>query len=443
MTASSRFEKNRLLLMVVILLLGFALQLVVLRQLAAHSPFIYNLPPAVDQVVYISNARAFLTGDWPGATPFELAPYESLFLGLTFALGGDMDGLFFPRLLQALIGTLTIALTYKLGQWAFKTGIGLAAALVLALYSPAIFYNLELTTAPHTTLWVTLALLLMLAYDRWRQWRYPALAGLVIGVAALARPNALIILGGMGLWLLSLRLPRRQKWTAILLMGGAALLPLLWPMAHNTVLLGQPTFITTTGAYNLYIGNNPEATGVFISLPEDLIAAVAAGEASYTAETLRYIAAQPGDWLAMLGQKLVMALVSSDMELGSNVNYHYWGVRFSSVLGILQPLRYDLLVLLALFGLIMVRRRKGARLLYLTWGVYLLSMVIFFVQARFRLAMVPALAVLAAATVFEMARRYRRGDKKVLLLVFALVLAYVALLIRYVYLLSGGVQIVS
>lgn len=439
-------RRTSLPLLVIVLLIAFAAQLIVLSELRASSPYILTVPDGVDQIDYVANARAFAAGEWPRADEgFELSPYMSLYLGIIFASVGDVPGLDVARVGQTLIGVLTVALTYHLGRRLFSPAIGLVAALALALYSPALFYNTELTTAPHTTLLVTGALVLVETYGRRAPHsRYAILAGLVIGLGAWARPNVLVVLGGFGLWLWGLRLPARAKWRGILLLGLAAALALLPPAIHNTRATGMLSLTTTTGPYNLYIGNNPGATGVFQHVPDDLKAAIARGETSYSAEVRRFITGAPLDWLALLGRKIAMYLVASDMELGSNVNYHFWGVAYSTVLRVTGwVLRYELIALLALLGSVLIRRRRGVPLLYLSLLAYMAGVVLFFMQARIRMAFVPVLIVLAVATAAEIIQRWRRGDRLVLILVIAVLVAYGALLVRYAYLLSGGIQIIS
>jgi len=287
--------------------------------------------------------------------------------------------------------------------------------LLLALYSPALFYNLELTDAPHTTALVMFALVMAEIFGRRRQHaRYMMAAGLAIGLATWARPNVLIVLAGIAVWLLQLRLPRQVRRRGIAVMVLSSALVLAWPSYHNLRATGRFALTTTTGPYNLYIGNNPNATGVFMAVPDELKDAIERGETSYT------------------------------MELGSNVNYHYWGVRYSPLLRITGwVVHFELLALLAVTGLVLIRQRKGVGLLYLTLGSYTAGMILFFMQARIRMAFVPVIILLAVKTVDEMIRRWRRGDRLIGVVALAILVAYLILLVRYAYLLAGGIRIVS
>jgi len=213
-------------------------------------------------------------------------------------------GYLVARLGQVLLGMLTVALTYHLGRRIFSPALGFVAALLLALYSPALFYNLELTDAPHTTALVMFALVMAEIFGRRRQHaRYMMAAGLAIGLATWARPNVLIVLAGIAVWLLQFRLPRQVRRRGIAVMVLSSALVLAWPSYHNLRATGRFALTTTTGPYNLYIGNNPNTTGVFMAVPDELKDAIERGETSYTAEVVSYITSQPLDWLQLMVEK--------------------------------------------------------------------------------------------------------------------------------------------
>jgi hypothetical protein len=216
---------------------------------------------------------------------------------------------------------------------------------------------------------------------------------------------------------------------------------LLIPTWHNFQVEHRLKFVTTTGDYNLYIGNNPQATGVYQKVPAELLQRVDSGQTTYLAEVGRFVLNQPLSWLGLMGRKTILYLVGSDLELGSNENFYFWGEQFSYVLSLL-PLRYELISLLSLLGVRYVWQQR-AMLLFLCYGIYMLGTILFFVQARFRMPLVPILILISTAAVFEFYRRYRAGDKAILVVVVGLVLALGALLIRYYYLLNGGLVIVS
>ena len=435
----SRFRLNRRQTILIILWLALTLQLLTLKELEANSPFFYNFPFDVDQQYYIQDALDFQEGRWPAGTAFDLSPLYSFYLGFIFKFLGN--SIVLPRIFQAFEGVLACALLYKLGSKVFNPRIGLWATVLLATYAPFIYYNLELLTAAHSSLLIVLALWLAMLYARKTRSIYLYGIGLALGLAALGQPQNFILLAGIGWWFLCLKQPPARRILSVFIIFAVAGAVTAFPTWHNYQITGRFQFITTTGDMNLYIGNNPQATGVFIPVPLELQADIQAHQTSYPAETLKFIKDKPLAWLGLLGRKLVFFLVGSDAELGSNENFHFWGALYSVVLRLL-PLRYELISLLSLIGLRFVWQRKSA-LLYGCYGLYAISTVLFFVEARFRMPFTPILILLSTAAGFEFYRRYRQGDKAILLLVFGLLLAMAALLIRYYYLLSGNLTIVS
>lgn len=127
---------------------------------------------------------------------------------------------------QALVGTAIILAAFALAN-ALAGGVaGLIAAAVTAFYPPLVAYTGELLTEPLAALLVTLSsLTLAHAWGRWPPWRF-ALAGVLLGSAALVRSELLLmaIMGAVFVGLASLRWlgPRRSGLAAAALTIGAA-----------------------------------------------------------------------------------------------------------------------------------------------------------------------------------------------------------------------------
>jgi hypothetical protein len=92
------------------------------------------------------------------------------------------------------------------------------------------------------------------------------LTGLVFGLAALVREMGLVLAGVMAL-VLGVWAWRAGTWPRGIALGASVLLgsaAVVFPWSvRNYVILGQVVPICVNGPINLYIGNNPEATGVF------------------------------------------------------------------------------------------------------------------------------------------------------------------------------------
>jgi tetratricopeptide (TPR) repeat protein len=134
------------------------------------------------------------------------------------------------------------------GSWA-----GLAAAALWLAYHPSMFFASRPIGEALAIALLTAALLL-------RSRRSPqsaGLAGVLCGVASLARPNLLLVAGA---WTLDALSRRRWRCAGLIVAGGVlALLPTL---ARNLAVSGHPVAISANGGITLYHGNAPGARGI-------------------------------------------------------------------------------------------------------------------------------------------------------------------------------------
>ncbi|MBU0742271.1 tetratricopeptide repeat protein [bacterium] len=230
--------------------------------------------------------------------------------------------------------------------------------------------------------------------------------------------------------------PWRRAAPAVL----AVALLLLPAVLFNSLRSGRPVGPSLNGGVNLYIGNGPAANGFFLSLrgfdmredpsgarllTEKLRIAVpgaAAADRAWARMAWRSIASDParalGLWLRKVRLHLVAVEFSQVSQLGS------WA-REAPLLRLLA-VPYGMLAAGGLLGLLLVGFRD-ARLR--PWAAALLLLVaaqsVFFVVTRYRLVLVPVLALLGAAAAADLSSR--RGRRR-LVGVVAIVAAVLAVL---------------
>jgi tetratricopeptide (TPR) repeat protein len=403
-------------------LLGFAVRLVSLLGLRASDVGGLLLG---DASTYDPWARAIAAGDWVGRGVFYQAPLYPYFLGLIYALAGP--SLLAARLAQAVMGGAACVALALAGRAFFDRRTGYLAGVLLALYPPAIFYDgqIDKTNLTGLLLAILLALLGRLITRPTRT--TAALAGVTLGLLALARENALILAPVLVLWALWFFRGRaaRSLALAILLGTAAALAPVA---IRNAIVGGELQLTTAQAGPNFYMGNNPQADGTTAPLvPGHADPAYERADATHLAEQalgrpltpgqvstywmrrgLDFIRTQPGRWAALLVRKTALMMNAIEvMDTEDMYTYRKW----SPPLRWLSPLfGFGIVLPLAAAGVALsAARRRRLAVLYAIAVAYALGLLAFFVLGRYRypLALLALLFASAALTGARTAGRRR------------------------------------
>ncbi len=407
------------------------------------------LHPTVDALFHHLMAMSIASGAITSGEPFFRAPFYSYFLGLIYFVTGDSIG--FARFIQLVIGAFTPVLTFLVARRIFNRTIAIVASLLVLLCGDLVYFEAELLLE---FLVVTLLLLTWYFYLRFRdslRWNWLLLSGLATGLAIITRPNSAVVLPVMIylLWTDRSEFPEsktRKEITSYLLL---ALLPIVVVLAHN-ITRPQPAFtIATQGGVNFYIGNNKDADGVSAIMPGKLGYDWQYNDIKYQAEyaeqralspvqvsdyyyqqALHDIAANPGHWLGLEIKKLYLIFSGSDISNNRNL------IAFRSQFVTLKflPVGMAILAPLGLIGMVIVfRRSRFSRGLIFCVLLYVASFVVYFVNSRFRLPALPLLAMLSAATLFEIYQLARRHSYRRVALVTAPVIILLIFLNSNVY----------
>jgi hypothetical protein len=408
-----------------LLLVALLVRLVVLASLSARDPLLTALHS--DPAYYDAWARALAAGEehQPGR-PAWLPPLYPWALSALYRVTGG--GLMATLVAQGLLGLVTTGLIVLLGERVCGRRAGLAAGWLFTLYLPVSFFETRfLPVNLATPLSVGALLAAVAAMEREREGRAlrPAfVAGLLAGLAALARPNLMLALP---LLAVALRFPGRRRAQSeagrprrplllpgLLLLGGA--LGVAPGLAANVLRSGEPVLVSANGGVNFWLGNNPDARGTFhapgpewgaIEAQRDVSVARASAalgrevgerEASrwWFGEGLAFLRERPGAAARLWGRKL-LDLVSS-REYG--VQYVVGAHREVAPALWIAPLPFGLLLLLAALGWIGPARGRGALVAWLAAGIA--ATLLYFTYSRFRLPLLPALLPFAGRGVFRL-----------------------------------------
>jgi Tfp pilus assembly protein PilF len=392
--------KERRTLLLAIALLALVLRLIYIWQIS-HAPFFHlRLGDAAE---YHQWALRIVGGDWRGEGVFYQAPLYPYFLAAVYGTFGD--GVAMVRFVQAVIGAGSCVLLAAAGMTLFGRWGALAGAL-LAIYPPAIFLDGLLEKTALVTFFTAALLSLIAGRIKFREFS----VGVVLGLLALTRENALLLAVPVLLWFL---VAERRPGAAAAFVAGCALV--LLPVGVRNYAVGGEFHLTTSQfGPNFYIGNHAGANGLYDPLvvghgsvaDERADATRIAEEAEgrklapsevssyWTSRAFDFIRTQPGAWVGQLGRKL--ALTYNAVEIADTESQEVYA-EWSSLLRVLAPLSFGVILCLAAFGLCMTA--SSWRDLWFLHGIaltYTLSIVMFYVFARYRFPLVPVLVLLGA-----------------------------------------------
>jgi tetratricopeptide (TPR) repeat protein len=261
---------RHLLVLAVIIAAGAVLRGFYLAE-SAHKPD-FNRPMA-DAGFHDYWARALVSGDWsPPANdpdphinkvPFVRPPGYPYFLAFAYAITGK--SYVGARIVQMVLGLVNCWLAYLLGRAVFNRAVGLFSAAMMAGYWGLLYIEVELHDP---TLLITLSLCFFLTIAAWlrdRRTKELVVAGALLGMMILVRPNVGIFLVAAAPWIWW---QGRRQWKPAAVFVAAAFVAVLPATVRNLVVAGDPVLVSANGAINLYIGNNASADGVSTRIPD-------------------------------------------------------------------------------------------------------------------------------------------------------------------------------
>ncbi|MBI1796934.1 MAG: glycosyltransferase family 39 protein [Candidatus Eisenbacteria bacterium] len=230
--------------------------------LLARLAFVAALPREIlwrDGREFETIARSILAHHGYGLQTLRPPGYPTFIAGVYALFGPSILAL---RLVEALLATAAVGVVAVVGGRRFGPLAGWIAAMLMALHP--VLALLPSTQYSENVLVLMLVLAFTATDAAWARgglarW---GLAGALLGIAALVRPNAVLLLPGLALGLLAALRGERRPW---LLPGLAAALALVvavtpWIVRCHRV-QGAWYFIATGGGRQFFLGNSAHATG--------------------------------------------------------------------------------------------------------------------------------------------------------------------------------------
>lgn len=421
--------------------LALLLRLIWIQQYQSSPMFDF---PLLDFTHFDHRAREILSGQWFSEN-YLFNPLYPLFLSFVYKVFGT--DLFFPRLLQAIFGAVGVLLVYRISSSFFNRRTAVISAVLAASYSPLIYYDgLLMATSLITFLLLLVVWLLLKSMDT-KSMLCVFLAGIAMGFIVLGRPNFLLVAVMLIPWLAVNGNPKRMlpqvlRCSLFVLSIGLVISPIT---VHHLIQDHEFVLVARHGGINFYIGNHAEATGAYKSIPgvsdtpgkqildshkiacQKLGRELSSSEVSsyWMNQSFHFIKTQPGKAAKLILRKI--ALFWGNKELPSEYSIDF-DRKFHWFLAMPFP-KFATIAPFAILGLIILSRKqlkaldRSFVLLILVFSV-MISVVLFFVHARYRMAVTPWLCILAGVTADDILSRIRnRSWQELISIAVCLVLA--------------------
>ena len=410
--------------------------------------------PMVDEKWHWLWAQEILEKSFWGEGSYFRGPlYPYLLAFLYFITDASI---FWAKFLQILICGLTATYIFKIGRRLFNETVGVISGLAYALYGTLVFYEamfLIPVLFMFLIVWGMCRLIENQDSSSLKSW---AVTGIIFGLAAVTRPNIILVVPFLALWLFFRHRKPSLDWKIsmrpALVMVAGMFLAIAPVTIRNYAVTGDLILISSQGGINIYLGNNEAADGLTMIMPEvelgqsitwDMFIPVTSAAAEkemgrelsdaevssfWTGKAVSFVVNNPGKFLALVWKKSVYLLSGFENSDASDIYYQrrksslysllLWDNIISFPFGLLLPI-----VFMSLF----VLRKDFKKLLplYIFILAYIPSIVLFLVSARHRLPLIPFLIIIAGAGAYTLLKSPKKLTKPNIALVLTIFAAAV------------------
>jgi 4-amino-4-deoxy-L-arabinose transferase-like glycosyltransferase len=374
-----------------ILMLTFAIRLI--------WGLLVPVSPVSDANMYHSFAQEIAAGRgyvYPGGEATAYWPVgPSALYGAFYALLGVHGWVVI--LVNLILSSISVAGIYQLGLLYFDRTIARIAALLFAFWPAWIAF----TTVPNSELpLMTLVIWAFVARGTGKlpHWARTVLSTALLVAAAFMRPTVLPLIVLLPLLDQPFRKPAQTVLHVILALVVAAILLTPWA-ERNRALFGEPVLISANFGINLWMGNNPQANGAYMSVPEINLNTKneVVRDNHYKGLALDFIRENPGLYLRLCLNRVAHSFDRESIGIAWNQN---------SLAPALQPIlkagsaAYWLAIFsLSLIGVGVFLRENPLRLfdpLVVTPALFAAVALLIVGQDRYHMPMTPFIALFAA-----------------------------------------------
>ncbi len=394
-----------------------------------NNPFFDFVPPAWDQDIFDKGGKEFAHGNLLAKDPNQsdvFSPLYKYFLGIIYWLFGETYKAVWS--VQFLLGTGSALLIFKTANYFFKPTIGFLAALLFTFYGPNWLYEGSLYRASLTTFLTISSCYGILWASSKPTMAKMASSAVLLSLVMQCRSNNLLLVpvGFFFVWKTIPNLVENKKalinfFTAVFILCS---LPLLYRgyLIHDRIV-----FYDQGGAETLLMSNLPDYPGrgyghspSFESFLKD--------HRLTTPSVIKFLLQaaweNPKSFIELYLRKLFFLF--NNYEAPTTLNFYL----FQEISPILRwcSIPFAFFGSLGIIGIIISKRENNHwTLLHAYFFTHLLMFLPFYTASRFRLPVVPFLAIFSAHAIFWIWEKFKRKQwpQSVVILLLALILALV------------------
>ncbi len=421
----SFFEKHAWLFIGAILLASFIIRLIYINQLS-HS--IFNKPFGLDEEFYDNWGLSISRGQIIGKTVFYGLPLYPYFIGLLYRIFGH--SIFVVRFAQTVIGTLNCFLVYLIGKNVFSKKAALISAAIFSFYGLFVFYEGQLISVTLSIFLNLLVILLLMRSFQNKRKSGVFLSGILIGFSSLAMSGILAICPFVIFGIFRFFNKKSVSIFVSMILLTGVLCPIGLAAIHNYIAEKDIVFVTAHGGITFYTGNNPNAKPYFSPIKEidgtdiqsfiegsrgvaerDLKRHLRPSEVSsyWMKKAVDFIVHNPPEYTKLMFQKFLFLYNSSEIQ---DISIDYVKMKkYTPILGI-TFLNFFIIIPFAILGIgLHLKLDKKTYLLYSYIISYSLAVILFMVNSRYRLPLLPVFIIFAGYGVCKIYETFRVNKK--------------------------------
>ena len=346
----------------------------------------------------MESTNEFLKGNWLGSQvpPRYSLAYSYLIAFLYTFFPQNINTLF---VFQILLGLLAVYVFYRTGSLLFgNKNVGLIAAFIAAFYSPFLFQECNMERGAIIAYANLFGFYFLLKAVRKHKLRYFFFAGLMIGISTVMRGNILFPFIVANILFMTKKL-YKFKIVSILIFSVGILL-ITSPLSIRNKIVGNTFLIEPRTIENFWIGNTYDSPGVGFWASSSRLELTKECQESIIKTFkifIREIKKHPIAYRDLYWRKIRMFF--SPYEIPANLSYEQFRENHSALR--LSFLTFAIICPLALLG-IAIARKKYATMgsLYIFLCVLSISNILFHVQGRYRIPVIPFFIILAAYAIY-------------------------------------------